>query len=74
MLLVPPKTLCKIILSGSTRETMSRATEKDIAMTRKRDERIDKKIGSMIRMQRLKLGMSSKRSGNMPCSFCRVRN
>lgn len=37
---------------------MSRATEKDIAMTRKRDERIDKKIGSMIRMQRLKLGMS----------------
>ena len=33
-----------------------------MAMTRKRDGVIDKKIGAFIRMQRVKLGMSSNRS------------
>src|SRR5215472_8871426 len=35
----------------------------DIAMTRKRDELIDKKIGSVIRMQRLKWGMTQSELG-----------
>jgi DNA-binding XRE family transcriptional regulator len=33
-------------------------------MTRSRDRLIDKKIGSLIRMQRVKLGMSQSELGN----------
>ena len=49
---------------GASGGKLSDSAAREIAMTRNRDRLIDKKIGSVIRMQRVKLRVSQSDLGN----------
>jgi transcriptional regulator with XRE-family HTH domain len=51
-------------MARDRRQALGFRRKRDIAMTRNRDRLIDKKIGSVIRMQRVKLRMSQSDLGN----------